>query len=156
MLLLGGKRRQKDASYNVYNAIGAFSYVVEVDNEQCCGFSNITGIASEVEVEPYHEGGRNNYIHMLPKGIVSQRMVLEKGVAINNAFFNWYKKVLQGQIIKKNVYISLKDNLGENIKKTWMFVGAYPVKWIGPELDGLSTEVAVERIEIVYSEMIER
>jgi len=34
--------------------------------------------------------------------------------------------------------------------KRWVLVRAFPVKWVGPELKAMTSEVAVEALELAY------
>jgi phage tail-like protein len=47
------------------------------------------------------------------------------------------------------VDILLLDGAGEETWR-WEFEGAYPVRWVGPELRAGTAEVAVETLELVH------
>jgi phage tail-like protein len=46
----------------------------------------------------------------------------------------------------------LLDSLGEQLMR-WDFIGAYPVKWSGPELDAASNQIAIEALELAYESL---
>src|SRR2546427_12710925 len=43
----------------------AFNFVVEIQSLVLGGFSDVTGLQKEIEVQDYREGGVNDYIHKL-------------------------------------------------------------------------------------------
>ena len=43
-----------------------FNFLIEIEGLLTGGFSEVTGLESEIEVEEYREGGLNQYIHQLP------------------------------------------------------------------------------------------
>jgi phage tail-like protein len=57
--------------------------------------------------------------------------------------------VMGGRIERKKVDILLLDGAGEETWR-WEFEGAYPVRWVGPELRAGTAEVAVETLELVH------
>ena len=44
----------------------AYNFKVELDSLVVGGFTEVSGLQVETEVEDYREGGLNNYIHRLP------------------------------------------------------------------------------------------
>lgn len=142
-------------------AFGNYNFVVECLASESKykrvfmgGFSKVYGIESEIEYDTYQEGGVNNFVHIFPKSVDNKKVVMEKGVSTKNSFISWYHDVIGGKIEKRDLYISVYDQEDE-LKKTWHFTNAFPVKWSGPDLDALSNDVAIESVEFVYEEVSE-
>jgi phage tail-like protein len=129
-----------------------FNFAVEIEGLVAGGFSEVLGLQTEIEVQDYREGGVNEYIHKRAgPAKYPSNLVLRKGMTDARALWGWYRKVAQGKIERKNVSVVLLDSAGQEEKVRWNFGNAYPVKWVGPDLKGASSEVAVEVVELAHS-----
>jgi len=127
-----------------------FSFFVEIEGLLVGGFSEVTGLESEIEVTAYREGGQNEYIHQLPGPTrYPQNIVLKHGLTINGLLWDWYQSVTQGVIQRKNGTIYLLDTSWIPVVQ-WDFRAAYPVKWTGPELRAESPGVAIETLSLAH------
>ncbi len=127
----------------------AFNFSVEIHGLIVGGFSEVSGLQAETETEEYHEGGLNNCVHKLPKVTKYSNLVLKRGIIDSTKLWDWYQSVIAGQIQRYNGSVILLDSTG-NEKKRWNFDGAYPVKWVGPDLKGDSNTVAIETLELAH------
>lgn len=128
----------------------AFNFVVEIEGLLVGGFSEVSGLESEIAVEDYQEGGLNNYVHKLPGPAKYPNLVLIHGLTDIDSLWNWYHEVSRGIIQRKNGTIMLL-NRRRAPAMWWNFRQAYPVKWVGPKFNASSaTEVAVEQVELVH------
>lgn len=132
-----------------------YNYHVEIAGLFVGGFSEVSGLEQEIEIEEYKEGAVD-YIHKLPNGIKYTNVVLKRGITDSGALRLWYDTVLKsityGKIpIPKEpiVYISLMDQEG-NEKVRFLIKSAYPVKWTGPQLNANANEVAIETLELAH------
>lgn len=137
----------------------SYHYRVEIKGLIVAGFSEVSGLEQEIEMEEFKEGGAD-FVHKLPNGIKYSNLVLKRGMTEGNALRKWYDKVLEavtyaGKAIPKeeNVYISLMDSAGEE-KLRFLLKNAYPVKWTGPQLSANSAEVAIEAMELVHEGLV--
>lgn len=127
-----------------------FNFVVEIEGLLVGGFSEVSGLESEIATEDYQEGGLNEYTHKLPGPVTYPNLVLTHGLTDVNALWDWYHDVTQGIVERKNGTIMLLDRQGMPAM-WWDFRKAYPVKWVGPKFDaGSATDVAVEQVELVH------
>jgi phage tail-like protein len=128
----------------------AFSFVVEIEGLLVGGFSEVSGLESEIAVEEYQEGGLNNYVHKLPGPAKYPNLVLSHGLTDIDSLWTWYHEVSRGLIQRKNGTIILLDR--RRVPAMWWnFRQAYPVKWVGPRFNASSaTEVAVEQVELAH------
>lgn len=128
----------------------AFNFLVEIKGLVVGGFSEVTGLRSEIEVKDYREGGQNDYVHKLagPTRYPSN-LILKHGLTYDETLYDWYWKVTMGFIERRNVSIILLDNSREEVGR-FNFVQAYPVRWVGPDLRAGTVEVAVETLELVH------
>jgi phage tail-like protein len=127
-----------------------FNFSVEVEGLVVGGFSEVSGLQAEVEIQDYREGGVNEFIHRRAGPIrYPSTLVLKKGMTDASGLFSWYRNVMQGKVERKNLSVILLNSQGEE-KVRWNFRNAYPVKWVGPDLRAASSELAVESVELAH------
>ena len=114
------------------------------------GFSDVTGLDAETEVESIRAGGLNTAEVMLPGPTkFPSRLVLKRGLGHPALLWNWYLNILRGAIKREDVTIALQSS-DKQQKTSWTFMEACPVKWIGPELHAGTSAVAFESVELVH------
>lgn len=127
-----------------------FNFLIEIEGLLTGGFTEVTGLESEIEVEEYREGGQNRYSHQLPGPTkYPARLVLKHGLTDIGSLWNWYEAVTRGVIQRKNGTIMLLDRARLPVI-WWNFAQAFPVKWSGPQFNAESSEVVFETIELVH------
>jgi phage tail-like protein len=128
----------------------AFNFLVEIEGLVIGGFTEVTGLQVETVVETYREGGLNEYEHKLAGPTrYPTNLSLKHGLTDIETLWSWHQDVTQGSIVRKNGTIYLLDRQ-RLLAMWWDFMGAYPVKWVGPELQAGSSTVAVETVELVH------
>lgn len=128
----------------------AYNFAIEIEGVLVAGFSDVSGLQVEAEVQEYREGGVNEFIHKRAGPIrYPSNLVLKRGISDVAGLWAWYCDVMQGKIQRKNLSIILRNSAQEE-KKRWDFLKAYPVKWTGPELKATASEVAVESVELAH------
>jgi phage tail-like protein len=130
----------------------AFRYAVILDSDQepICGFTDVTGLGAETEVQTLREGGHNDAEVQLPgSSKFSSRLVLKSGLADRLLLWAWYVQIMKGAIKRRDVTVIIKSLDGEK-SSAWTFREACPVKWTGPELHASTSAVAFESIELVH------
>lgn len=133
-----------------YDPYMAFNFVIEIEGLLVGGFTEVTGLESEVAVQEYQEGGLNGFTHKLPGPAKSPNLILSHGLTDIDTLWNWHEHVAKGIIKRKNGTIMLLDR--QRFPSMWWdFWNAYPVKWSGPALNANSdTTVAIERVELAH------
>lgn len=128
----------------------SFRFRAEIDGLQVSGFSEVTGLAFESDVQTFQVGGVNTHEWQLngPTKFPS-KLTLKRGLADADALWSWYQDVMNGRIKRKNVTITLLNHADEE-KWRWVFSKACPVKWSGPEFRAGTAEVAFESIELIH------
>jgi phage tail-like protein len=127
-----------------------FNFKVEISGVFVAGFSDVSGLQAEIEVQEYREGGVNEYIHKRagPTRYPSN-LVLKRGITDNTELWSWYRDVMRGTIKRKPIDVVLMSSSGDE-KRRWKLQNAYPVKWTGPDLKATAAEVAVEALELAH------
>jgi phage tail-like protein len=126
-----------------------FRFEVRVDDLPLGGFSECGGLQLETEVLDYAEGGLNTSLHKLPVRTKQTNIRLKRGIA-DRSLWDWHAELVSGVVRRRNGSIRIHDPGGGQVVAEWQFHRAYPVKWVGPELNATQNQVAVETIELVH------
>jgi phage tail-like protein len=126
-----------------------FNFAVEIEGLLVGGFTEVSGLDSDVEVEEYAEGGVNGFVHKLPGRTRYSNLVLQHGLTSVSALWNWYYNTTQGAIQRRNGTIMLLDPQQIPVM-WWNFRNALPVRWAGPAFNATSDEVGVESLELAH------
>jgi phage tail-like protein len=128
----------------------AFNFLVEVEGLLVGGFSEVSGLQIETELQDYREGGQNGYIHRLPGPMrYPQNLTLKRGLTDIDTLWAWQQDVAKGTFKRRNGTIYLLSRLGIPTM-WWDFQDAYPVKWTGPDFRAESNTLAFETIELAH------
>jgi phage tail-like protein len=126
-----------------------FNFAVEIEGLLVGGFSEVSGLESDIHVEDYHEGGLNGFVHKLPGPTSYANLQLKHGLSAISTLWNWYSDTSRGVIQRKNGTIMLLDPRQIPIM-WWNFRNALPVRWIGPTFDASSDSVGFETLELAH------
>ena len=126
-----------------------FRFLVEIEGVQRGGFARVKGVAREVKVDVYREGGVNDYEHKFVNQTTYGNIILERGLA-DPYLWNWHHKLVEGQVERKTQTIVLRDPAAESEVWRWLVDGAMPVKWSGTDLDAAAPQVLVESVELAH------
>lgn len=128
----------------------AYRFYVQIDQVTHAVFTEVTGLQIETEVTEYAEGGNNSYVHRLPGRTKVSNITLKRGMTSSNELFKWYLDVAYGKVLpRRNVSVIMYDTAGQKVMQ-WNFIKAYPVKWVGPQLNAGGTNTAVESFELTH------
>lgn len=125
---------------------------VEIDGVARAFFDECSGLQVETEVLTYAEGGLNSYTHKLPGRTSIGNLTLKRGVVQDDALWDWYNAVVNGQLTRRTVTILVYDNKVEAQSTpsiAWVLKDALPVKWIGPAFKANENAVAVNQLEFI-------
>ena len=123
-----------------------FNFRVEIDALTVAGFSECTGLSTELNVIEYREGG-DFLVRKLPGLAKVGDITLKRGVTKSNELQTWHKNTLDGKVDRRDgVIILLDDDHTEVVR--WNFTDGWVRKWEGPSLNAKGNEVAIESITI--------
>ncbi len=131
--------------------LGAF-FRLSITGVDAVNFSECVGLSSEMGTEEYPEGGENRFVHRFPVRGSSPNLVLSRGVASSDALWTWYAQHLTGYVLPRDGQIELltKDDDSGRPARVWAFRRGYPVKIAGPDLNAMTSAIAIESIEIAH------
>ena len=128
-----------------------FHFQVKWDPGTRIGFTEVTGLDTQVEAIEYREGSSKDYSKMKMPGLHKfSNITLKRGtVAKDNEFFDWISEITLNKVIRRDVLISLLDEAHTPIM-TWKALNAFPVKVQASDLKADGNEVAIETLELAH------
>jgi len=139
-MLFGNQRSDPYAAYN---------FLIEIEGIITGGFSEVSGLNIETEVELIKEGGANDIEYKLPKGTKYSNITFKRGITDFDLIWRWYDDVINGKIKRKDGLIFLCNQTGSPLV-TWGFVDAYPIKLDGPSLNATTNTIATETLTLAH------
>jgi len=138
----------------VSDPFGSFQFVVSVGSQAGTrvigGFSDVSGLSAEQDVETIRVGGLNTTDVTLPGPTrFPSRLTLKRGLGDETMLWKWYVKILGGEIRREDVTVTLMSS-DRRSKVAWTFSDACPVRWTGPELHAASSAVAFESVDLIH------
>src|SRR4051794_21026932 len=111
-------------------------------------FTEVSGLASELEVMTYNEGGKNDAVHKLPTRMKHPNLVLKRGVTTIKDLQQCAQESFM-RPERKEITLTMYN---QQLEKIWIlsFKNADPVKWTGPSFNAAQNAVATEVIEIAH------
>lgn len=162
---VGGLARTASQLLTLEDPLPAFSFFVTLDPTDAHlplahklmipfmalgAFCEVKGLGGELEVMPYAEGGKNDFVHQLPVRHTWSRITLRRGVIRDVALWLWYLGGLNGSLgCRRDGCITVCDESGTPALM-YMFQGAVATKWHGPELNAMQSNVAIDALEIAH------
>jgi phage tail-like protein len=134
---------QRDTPY------GAFNFLVDLGGGVTGGFSDVSGLVTEMTVAEYREGSdKENHVRKIPGMHKVGDVTLKRGLVGSRDLFDWIKATrTEGYKAKRTVVIILQDEGHNNIVATWKLTNAMPLKYTGPTFAGKGGgDVAMEEL----------
>ncbi|WP_397385174.1 phage tail protein [Prosthecobacter sp.] len=130
------------------------------------GFQEVSGLSMEMDTEPYHEGGQNQFTHKLPNGVNGGTLVLKRGfIAKEKPLYLWCERILQGglnspiQPATFNLQLLSAQSTSSiaiqgDVLKSWTFLRAWPTKWDISGFNSMESQVVLESLELSYTTVV--
>lgn len=136
----------------------AFYFSVQFEGDTEVPFQEVSGLSLEMETETIKEGGENGYSYQVPVRRKHGNLVLKRSLMpISQWLENYVVGVLENNGSKEitcvMVIVSLMDEKGDAIE-SWLLLNAYPVKWSVNEFSSQKNELAIEQLELAYTNLI--
>jgi phage tail-like protein len=126
-----------------------FRFRIEILGLEVGGFTEVSGLERNVEVEDFREGGVNDHTHKLATVTKYANLALKRGLADAVDLWQWHQDVVNGKIERRQLNIVLMNGAGEDTWR-WVIEQAYPVKWSGASLNASASAIFVESVEFVH------
>lgn len=134
--------------------VGKFKF--EVGPDEIGFFTEVSGLAVQIDVEELAEGGQNAFTHRLLGRMKWPNLVFKRGITNTDNLFKWLMRFsgngfteAGNRVVPLPGSVSVLDAAG-NPLRIWTFDKAKPVRWSGPRLAASSRELAVEELEVCH------
>jgi phage tail-like protein len=111
------------------------------------GFSECSGLEMTMQPEEYKEGGNNGATLKFPSRVAWSNIVLKRGIASDTSLWDWQYGFVTGTGTRKDGFIALLNDMHQP-NSIWIFQRGLPVKYTGPSMNAMQSNVAIETIEI--------
>lgn len=128
---------------------GAFNYIVNFDGGEIFGgFSDVSGIGTEMTVAEYRNGNeKENHVRKVAGVHKVSDVTLKRGIIDSTSLWEWIEQTrIAGPDAQKTVTVTLLDEAHAPVQ-SWVLQGAIPMKYTGPTLAGKGGgDVAMEEL----------
>jgi len=128
---------------------GAFNFIVNFPGGEIFGgFSDVSGIGTEVTVAEYRFGNdKENHVRKVAGVHKVSDVTLKRGILNSQTLFDWIGDTrTKGPEAQKSVTITLLDESQKPVQ-AWVLRGAIPMKYTGPTLAAKGGgDVAMEEV----------
>ncbi len=81
-------------------------------------------------------------------------IILKRAVTSDRFLYHWYRDTRLGKDTTANVIIRLLNAAGGDVVNAWGVENARPIRWTGPRFDALSSELAMEELQLQYDSIL--
>ncbi len=126
--------------------IPTYRFIVTVGNEKIA-FKSVSGLQMAVEKIEYKDGAGG--LFKMPGQSQGISLTLKRGVIKGQKqLYTWISSISLNQVEKKDISISLTNDVGTELLVTWNISNAFPIKLSAPNFDASSNEVAIEELSL--------
>ena len=128
-----------------------FYFNIDLGDGKPAGFSEISGIESEVKAIEYRHGDSPVFSPIKMPGLRSVgNVTAKKGVFTKDSvFWDWFNSPKLNTVKRRTVIINLLNEAAAPMM-TWTLTNAFAVKMVATDLKSDANEVALEMLEIAY------
>lgn len=113
-------------------------------------FQEVSGLSAEIGTEEVQVGGENRFSYRLPTRAKYNNLVLKRGMLTDSGLISWFTNAIEHFEFKPaDVSVYLLNEKHE-ITVSWIFMQAYPVKWMVSDLKAQDNSLVIETIELAY------
>jgi phage tail-like protein len=140
-------------SFSSANPYDTFNFAVEISGVTAAQFTECVLPIASIDVIEYREGADAvNNVHKLPGLVRYGNLVLKRGLTDSMALWNWFSDFVKGTGAMQTVTVTLRDSARDAVIK-WSFTNAWPVRYESPVLNGKTSALAIETLELAVEGM---
>jgi phage tail-like protein len=129
---------------------GAFNFSVTVNGDETFlgGFSDVSGLNTELTIAEYRAGNDlENHVRKVAGVHKVGDVTLKRGVVDSTALWGWISQArTEGPAAKRDVTVTLKDESNVAVQ-TWVLTRVLPMKYTGPTFAAKGgSDVAIEEL----------
>ena len=134
---------------------GAFNFLVDLGGGTAGGFSDVSGLNTELTVAEYRAGNEKvNYVHKISGLHKAGDVTFKRGIVSSTDIWSWITAArTTGVAAKRDVTVTLLSESGEMVQG-WKLRAALPLKYTGPTLAAKGGgDVAMEELVLSIEEL---
>ena len=114
---------------------GAFNFIVSINGDEFGGFSDVSGISTDITIAEYRNGNeRENHVRKIPGIHKVSDVTCKRGIVNSKSLWDWIKETrTAGPSAQRSVTITLLDEARAPVQ-SWQLRGVLPMKYSGPTL----------------------
>jgi phage tail-like protein len=131
-------------------------FLLEVDGVEIGVFLHVSGLRLDVDVEDFHEGGENAFVHKFPGQMRWPHLVFRRGLTNSDALFTWVNETSgtgfaanKDTLTRHTGAVTVIDSQGNRLR-TWEFDQMFPIRWSGPDFTAGNSEALEEELEVAH------
>ncbi|WP_437310839.1 phage tail protein [Sorangium sp. So ce388] len=136
---------------------GAFNFSVTIGGDNFGGFSDVSGLSTELTMAEYREGtDPENHVRKVPGVFKTGDVTLKRGIVSSKLIWQWVEDCRKRGVLgkKDSVVIKLLDEQ-RNAVQSWTLRSVAPMKFTGPTLAAKGGgDVAMEEL-VLSAETVE-
>jgi len=144
-------RNPRTSPYSNYNFIVQLGEQGRDGTTDLGGFSEVSGLGTELTVAEYRNGNDPNLrVRKIPGLHSTADVTLKRGILNSTDFWEWIQATRTDSVnAQRDITITLNDESGTNEVESWRLLNCIPLKYMGPQLQGKGGgDVAVEELHI--------
>ena len=139
------------------DALASYLFAIEIDSIEIAQFTEISGLASEIDVIELKENTRDGklVIHKSPGAMKPPTITLKRAKNSSKALWDWHEAMLQGKVSesRKNGSVILKSYDGTEVAR-YNFTNAWVSKVSTGTLKAGANEVLMEEASLVCESFV--
>lgn len=144
-------RNPRTSPYSNYNFIVQLGDEGEDGTTELGGFSEVSGLGTELTVAEYRNGNDPEMrARKIPGLHKASDVTLKRGILSSRDFWVWIQNVRTNSVDgQRDVTITLNDESGSTEVLSWKLYNCIPMKYTGPQLQGKGGgDVAMEELTL--------
>jgi phage tail-like protein len=127
-----------------------FNFLVEIDGVTRAGFTECTGVTTDTDVIEYREGSDPMLSVRKLAGLRKYtNITLKRGYTQDKSLWEWRKKIINGVVERRSADIVLLDEARNEVLR-WRVRDAWISKWESGPFNAMTSEIAIETIELAH------
>jgi phage tail-like protein len=122
---------------------------VRIDGQDFGNWEKCEGLSVEYDMHEHSEGGQNTFVHRIPGRVKYQNIKLTRALDGSSPDVTAWMASVALRLVPGTAEISVRDGTGDEVA-SWSFIGIYPVRWSGPNLDIYGNQHATETLELAH------
>ncbi len=116
-------------------------------------FSEMAGLEATMTPRAIKEGGRNFGMVQRPGPVAFGTMTLKRGVTSAQDLWTWFDLVAHRERFGRLLNGRVDIYSGTDVALSWTLVNVLPIKFKSPDLSAVSTQVAIEELQVAYEQL---